>query len=121
MSRTGSESASGACSICSSEELWLSGAKKSEGRLERLQKATNEIEEKLRQQTDDSRQRIAKAFEIAQTQIDERVRDRLVGSIPKRRLASPEEVADAVAWLLSKRSSYMTGVAVPVDGGWLTQ
>jgi len=38
-----------------------------------------------------------------------------------RRIASPEEVAEAVAWLLSPQSSYLTGVAMPVDGGWTVQ
>jgi NAD(P)-dependent dehydrogenase (short-subunit alcohol dehydrogenase family) len=41
--------------------------------------------------------------------------------LPMRRIASPEEVAEAVAWLLSPQSSYMTGVAMPVDGGWTVQ
>ena len=50
-----------------------------------------------------------------------RVRDRLLSSIPQRRLASPDEVADAVVWMLSTRASYMTGVALPLDGGWVTQ
>jgi NAD(P)-dependent dehydrogenase (short-subunit alcohol dehydrogenase family) len=36
---------------------------------------------------------------------------------PLRRVADPEEVAEAAAWLLSDRASYITGVVVPVDGG----
>ena len=31
------------------------------------------------------------------------------------------EIGEAVAWLLSDRSSYVTGVALPVDGGWVAQ
>lgn len=34
------------------------------------------------------------------------------------RACSPEEIADAVAWLLSPASSRTTGAVIPVDGGW---
>jgi len=37
--------------------------------------------------------------------------------IPLRRLASPEEVADAIVWLASDRASYVTGQTLVVDGG----
>jgi NAD(P)-dependent dehydrogenase (short-subunit alcohol dehydrogenase family) len=36
--------------------------------------------------------------------------------IPLGRPAQPEEVAEAAAWLLSDRSSYVSGVTVPVTG-----
>jgi NAD(P)-dependent dehydrogenase (short-subunit alcohol dehydrogenase family) len=35
------------------------------------------------------------------------------------RLVRPEEVADAVLFLLSERASAITGVNLPVDCGWL--
>jgi 2-deoxy-D-gluconate 3-dehydrogenase len=41
--------------------------------------------------------------------------------IPLGRWGAPEEVADAVAWLLSDGSRYVTGVVLPVDGGYLVR
>jgi NAD(P)-dependent dehydrogenase (short-subunit alcohol dehydrogenase family) len=35
-----------------------------------------------------------------------------------RRACTPEEVAEAVTWLLSDASSRTTGAVIPVDGGW---
>ncbi|MEY2417450.1 MAG: hypothetical protein QOG90_130 [Actinomycetota bacterium] len=37
--------------------------------------------------------------------------------MPIGRLATPEEIAAAVVWLCSDESRYVTGVALPVDGG----
>ncbi|MDA0711498.1 MAG: glucose 1-dehydrogenase [bacterium] len=48
-------------------------------------------------------------------------RDKYTAAAPLGRLARPEEVAEAVAWLCSDASSYITGVALPVDGGWVAQ
>lgn len=36
---------------------------------------------------------------------------------PMHRMAEPEEIADAVAYLLSDEASYVNGVLLPVDGG----
>ena len=38
--------------------------------------------------------------------------------IPLQRLATPDEVADAVLFLASSESSYITGAVIPVDGGY---
>ncbi|MFE9644703.1 SDR family NAD(P)-dependent oxidoreductase [Streptomyces sp. NPDC006365] len=38
--------------------------------------------------------------------------------IPPQRLATPEEVADAVLFFASPESSYVTGAVLPVDGGY---
>ena len=37
--------------------------------------------------------------------------------VPMHRLGKPEEIANAVVWLLSEESSFVTGVVLPVDGG----
>lgn len=50
-----------------------------------------------------------------------KIRDQLIGTVPLRRVAQPSEIGDAVAWLMSDRSTYVTGVALPVDGGWVAQ
>lgn len=49
------------------------------------------------------------------------VLDGVVNQLPIKRIAGASEVADVVAWLFSSQSSYITGVAMPVDGGWTAQ
>jgi len=40
---------------------------------------------------------------------------------PIGRIGRPEEIADAVAWLFSDRSSYYTGQSLTLDGGLTAQ
>lgn len=40
-----------------------------------------------------------------------------VAATPVRRLGTPADVADAVAFLASPEAAYLTGVVLPVDGG----
>ena len=47
--------------------------------------------------------------------------EQLVASHPLGRIAEPEEVADAIMYLATTKSSYVTGVALPVDGGYLAR
>jgi acetoacetyl-CoA reductase len=49
--------------------------------------------------------------------IREDVRQKIVSEIPAGRLAMPEEVADAVAFLASENAAYITGTNLAVNGG----
>lgn len=40
---------------------------------------------------------------------------------PVGRMGEPAEVAAAVIWLCSDAASFVTGAALPVDGGWISQ
>ncbi|MGH8882637.1 MAG: SDR family oxidoreductase, partial [Stackebrandtia sp.] len=44
-------------------------------------------------------------------------RDAYLASIPAKRFATGDEVADAVRWLASDNAGYVTGAVIPVDGG----
>lgn len=47
------------------------------------------------------------------------IQDTLVLDIPLGRMGNPDELAAAVAFLASERASYITGVALQVDGGFI--
>jgi NAD(P)-dependent dehydrogenase (short-subunit alcohol dehydrogenase family) len=49
--------------------------------------------------------------------IREDVRQKIVSEIPAGRLALPEEIADAVAFLASDKAGYITGTNLSVNGG----
>ena len=53
------------------------------------------------------------------SKLDERGQKGLVGANPMKRLGKPEEIANAIAWLCSEESSFMTGQSVVLDGGML--
>lgn len=43
---------------------------------------------------------------------------RIVSQIPLGRMGTPEEFAAVIAFLASPAASFVTGVTIPVDGGW---
>ncbi len=45
--------------------------------------------------------------------------EQVTGDIPLGRIGQPGEFAAAVAFLASERASYITGVSLAVDGGWI--
>jgi len=47
------------------------------------------------------------------------VERRETSRIPMGRYGTPEEFADAVAFLASERASYITGATLQVDGGMI--
>lgn len=51
----------------------------------------------------------------------QRVGPKILAAVPARRFGSPQEIAEAVVWLLSDRSSFVTGAAMAADGGYTAQ
>jgi NAD(P)-dependent dehydrogenase (short-subunit alcohol dehydrogenase family) len=56
---------------------------------------------------------------LAGTASTEAGRQGIIGATPMRRIAAPEEVAAAIVWLASDEASFVTGVSLPVDGGYM--
>ena len=49
---------------------------------------------------------------------DEEFKEHVMTQTPMKRVAQPEEIAGVVTFLASEDASYITGVNLPVDGGW---
>ena len=49
--------------------------------------------------------------------LDESQKTMLLGNIPLGRLGTPEDIAAAVAFLVSPAASYVTGSTIHVNGG----
>ena len=51
--------------------------------------------------------------------VDSQAKDRIENRVPLSRIGKPEEIADAMIYLASDASSYVTGETIVVDGGFL--
>jgi NAD(P)-dependent dehydrogenase (short-subunit alcohol dehydrogenase family) len=45
----------------------------------------------------------------------------LISGVPMKRVAEPEEIAEAILFLASDKASYITGTSLAVDGGKLAR
>jgi NAD(P)-dependent dehydrogenase (short-subunit alcohol dehydrogenase family) len=50
--------------------------------------------------------------------VDSKYQSETVINVALNRTGKPEEVAELIAFLLSDQSSYITGNAISIDGGW---
>ena len=48
-----------------------------------------------------------------------KIEDKIKDTIPMKRFGNPEEYANLVCFLASEKSDYITGINVPIDGGFL--
>ena len=47
------------------------------------------------------------------------IEDKIKDTIPMKRFGNPEEYANLVCFLASEKSDYITGINIPIDGGFL--
>jgi 3-hydroxybutyrate dehydrogenase len=57
----------------------------------------------------------AEAHNISADEVVERI---LLDRSAVKRLIEPEDVADVVLWLCGPHASHVTGISIPMDGGW---
>ncbi len=55
------------------------------------------------------------------TKSDPKAYAQLVAAEPIARIGEPEEIAEAVLWLCSDKSSFVTGHSLVADGGWVAR
>jgi 3-oxoacyl-[acyl-carrier protein] reductase len=61
------------------------------------------------------------AIQTPGAQMAEEQEKQTLTSIPLKRMGQPEDIANAVVFLASEKSSYITGQVIVVDGGWTVQ
>lgn len=54
---------------------------------------------------------------LAQAEVDEAYRQGLIQATPQKRFGQPSEIADAILYLASDQSTFMTGQSMILDGG----
>lgn len=59
------------------------------------------------------------AMRTSKLTADPEIRDKMLSAVPMRRAEAIDEVANANLFLASDEASYITGVELPVDGGFL--
>ncbi len=57
----------------------------------------------------------------AQPDLAGQIMDSITQRLPLGRLGRPEEIGAAIVWLCSDQASFATGMAMPVDGGFIAQ
>lgn len=58
------------------------------------------------------------AIQTPGAQMVEEIEKQTISMIPLARMGQPEDIANAVVFLASEKSSYITGQVIVVDGGW---
>jgi 3-oxoacyl-[acyl-carrier protein] reductase len=54
---------------------------------------------------------------MIETKLTPEIKKMMIDAIPMKRMGEPAEIGEAVAFLASSRASFITGVALTVDGG----
>ena len=67
---------------------------------------------------DENYVQLAKAEGIPLNEFRERFDRQMIGRVPLGRMGTPEDIANLVLFLVSDQSSYITGQAVDICGGW---
>ncbi len=62
-------------------------------------------------------QAIAQSKSSGSDQAIQEIFNEMAKESPMKRIANPEEIAEAIAFLASDRASYINGINIPVDGG----